>query len=84
MIDLVQKPHTSITAWIDLLTTEKYDEDDYEGITELVESVNIQTSTGPTEASRAVRKKVRGPQIRIGGLHFECTRDLSIQRELWS
>ena len=41
-----------------MLTTDKYDEDDYEGITELVESVNIQTSTGPTEASRAVRKKV--------------------------
>lgn len=39
-----------------MLCTAKYEEDDFEGIPELVESINLQ-ATGPTEASRAVRKK---------------------------
>lgn len=34
-----------MSAWIDTLCLSKYDEDDYEGIPELVESINLQ-STG--------------------------------------
>lgn len=52
-----EKPHSAVTSLIDILTLPKYDEDDLEGITELVEVINLQT-TGPTEASRAIRKKV--------------------------
>ncbi|SCV70614.1 BQ2448_3376 [Microbotryum intermedium] len=53
-----EKPHSSISALIDILTLDKYDEDDYEGITELVEVTNLQ-ATGPAEASRAIRKKFK-------------------------
>ncbi|KDE03129.1 hypothetical protein MVLG_06366 [Microbotryum lychnidis-dioicae p1A1 Lamole] len=53
-----EKPHSSISALIDILTLDKYDEDDYEGITELVEVTNLQ-ATGPAEASRAIRKKLK-------------------------
>lgn len=52
-----EKPRSSITALLDILTLERYEEDDYEGITELVEAINVQ-QTGPSEASRAIRKKV--------------------------
>ncbi|SGZ31587.1 BQ5605_C045g12209 [Microbotryum silenes-dioicae] len=53
-----EKPHSSISALIDILTLDKYDEDDYEGIPELVEVTNLQ-ATGPAEASRAIRKKLK-------------------------
>ncbi|KAK4704651.1 LAS seventeen-binding protein 5, partial [Phenoliferia sp. Uapishka_3] len=70
-----EKPHSAVSAWIDTLCLPKYDiwyqveynsdesccrydEEDYEGIPELVESINLQ-STGPTEASRAIRKKLK-------------------------
>ncbi|SCZ97800.1 BZ3500_MvSof-1268-A1-R1_Chr7-3g09597 [Microbotryum saponariae] len=53
-----EKPHSSISALIDILTLDRYDEDDYEGITELVEVTNLQ-ATGPAEASRAIRKKLK-------------------------
>lgn len=53
-----EKPSTAVTGWIDTLCAQKYSEDDYEGIPELVESINLQ-STGPTEASRALRKKLK-------------------------
>ena len=36
----------------------KYEEDDLEGITELVEVINLQV-TGPAEASRCIRKKLK-------------------------
>ncbi|KDN43443.1 hypothetical protein RSAG8_06032, partial [Rhizoctonia solani AG-8 WAC10335] len=52
------KPHSSITDWIEILSREQYKEDDYDGIPELVESVNLQ-SGGATEASRAIRKKLK-------------------------
>ncbi|GAA6037811.1 hypothetical protein JCM8097_005050 [Rhodosporidiobolus ruineniae] len=54
-----EKPRSSVSALIDILCTSKYEEDDYDGITELVESINLQPTTGPTEASRAVRKKLK-------------------------
>ncbi|GAA6004935.1 hypothetical protein JCM10207_008456 [Rhodosporidiobolus poonsookiae] len=56
---LGEKPRSSISALIDILCLPKYDEDDYEGIAELVESINLQPTTGPAEASRAIRKKLK-------------------------
>lgn len=43
---------------MDILTESGYADDTYEGIPDLVESINIQ-STGPAEASRAIRKKLK-------------------------
>ena len=42
------KPHTSITDWVEVLTSDRYDELSLDGIPELVESVNIQGSSGTT------------------------------------
>lgn len=52
-----RKPYTAVTVQIDRLTGEQYDEDDIGGIPDLVEVVRIQGS-GPTEAARAIRKKL--------------------------
>ncbi|KAH9858061.1 hypothetical protein C2E23DRAFT_802525 [Lenzites betulinus] len=52
------KPHSSITEWVEILTSSTYEEEAFDGIPELVESINIQ-ATGPAEASRAVRKKLK-------------------------
>ncbi|EIW64195.1 uncharacterized protein TRAVEDRAFT_55185 [Trametes versicolor FP-101664 SS1] len=52
------KPHSSITEWVEILTSSSYEEEAYDGIPELVDSINIQ-ATGPAEASRAVRKKLK-------------------------
>lgn len=49
--------------WIDRLSSNTYGEDDLEGIPELVEAINIQ-STGPSEASRQLRKK-----LKYGSIH---------------
>lgn len=38
--------HTAVTGWIDTLCSPRYLEDDLEGITELVESINLQQATG--------------------------------------
>lgn len=54
---LQKKPYTAVTVQIDRLTSEQYEEDDWTGIFELVEVVRIQAS-GPTEAARALRKKL--------------------------
>lgn len=51
------KPYTAITVQIDRLTNEHYDADDMSGIPDLIEVIRIQTG-GPTEAARAVRKKL--------------------------
>ncbi|CBQ72069.1 conserved hypothetical protein [Sporisorium reilianum SRZ2] len=53
-----RKPFTAVTDWIDRLCTQRYAEEEYDGIPELVEAINLQ-STGPTEASRALRKKLK-------------------------
>lgn len=40
------KPHTSVTDWIEVLSSDRYDELSLDGIPELVESVNIQGASG--------------------------------------
>ncbi|KAI0778319.1 hypothetical protein BD413DRAFT_704774 [Trametes elegans] len=52
------KPHSSITEWVEILTSSSYEDEAYDGIPELVESINIQ-ATGAAEASRAIRKKIK-------------------------
>ncbi|GAA5827502.1 hypothetical protein JCM10212_001807, partial [Sporobolomyces blumeae] len=41
-LGLNEKPRSSVSALIDILCLDKYDEDSYEGITEIVESINLQ------------------------------------------
>ncbi|KAF2171362.1 hypothetical protein M409DRAFT_63677 [Zasmidium cellare ATCC 36951] len=53
-----RKPYTAITVQIDRLTSEQYEEDDIGGIIDLVDVIRIQDS-GPTEAARALRKKLK-------------------------
>ncbi|KKZ68635.1 hypothetical protein EMCG_05792 [[Emmonsia] crescens] len=53
-----QKPYSAITLQIDRLTSEEYDIDDSSGIVDLIEVVRLQ-ETGPSEASRALRKKLK-------------------------
>lgn len=53
-----EKPHSSITDWVEILTSTNYDDEAFDGIPELVDSINIQ-ATGPAEASRAIRKKLK-------------------------
>jgi hypothetical protein len=57
------KPFTSVSVYIDRLSSQAYKEDDLDGIPELVEAINIQ-STGPAEASRQLRKK-----LKYGSIH---------------
>ncbi len=45
------KPHTSITDWVEVLSSDRYDELSLDGIPELVESVNIQGMSGTTVSS---------------------------------
>ncbi|KAG0704403.1 hypothetical protein DFH29DRAFT_997701 [Suillus ampliporus] len=52
------KPHSSITDWVDILTSPSYSDEAYDGIPELVESIVLQP-TGTPEASRAIRKKLK-------------------------
>ncbi|OAX84161.1 hypothetical protein ACJ72_01465 [Emergomyces africanus] len=54
----IQKPYSAITLHIDRLTSEEYDIDDSSGIVDLIEVVRLQ-ETGPSEASRALRKKLK-------------------------
>jgi hypothetical protein len=53
-----KKPYSSVTVTIENLTSERYEEDDVGGIPDLVEVVGLQ-ATGPTEAARAIRKKLK-------------------------
>ncbi|KAJ5323122.1 VHS subgroup [Penicillium brevicompactum] len=57
------KPYSAVTVQIEVLTSEQYEVEDSSGIVDLVEVVRIQAS-GPTEASRALRKK-----LKYGNLH---------------
>lgn len=52
-----RKPYSAVTVQIDRLTSEQYEEDDMGGIIDLVDVIRIQDS-GPTEAARAIRKKL--------------------------
>ncbi|KAJ3750662.1 hypothetical protein DFH05DRAFT_1386972 [Lentinula detonsa] len=54
-----EKPHSSITNWVDILTANHIEEEAYDGIPELVDSINLQGLTGTGEASRALRKKLK-------------------------
>ena len=42
------KPHSSVTDWIEVLSSDRYDELSLDGLPELVESVNIQGAQGTT------------------------------------
>ncbi|KAG9254659.1 uncharacterized protein F5Z01DRAFT_86106 [Emericellopsis atlantica] len=53
-----KKPYSAVTVTIENLTAESYDEEDFSGIPELVEVIKLQ-STGPSEAARAIRKKLK-------------------------
>ncbi|CAZ82359.1 unnamed protein product [Tuber melanosporum] len=53
-----RKPFSAVTVHIERLTTEDYDENDVSGIPELIEAIKLQDS-GPSEASRAIRKKLK-------------------------
>ncbi|KAL2797978.1 hypothetical protein BJX62DRAFT_210954 [Aspergillus germanicus] len=57
------KPYSAVTVQIEVLTSETYEVDDWSGIVDLIEAIRIQAS-GPTEASRALRKK-----LKYGNLH---------------
>jgi len=52
-----KKPYSAITVQIERLTSEQYEPDDMGGIVDLIEVVRLQNS-GPTEAARAIRKKL--------------------------
>ncbi|OWZ72599.1 hypothetical protein AYX14_01923 [Cryptococcus neoformans] len=70
------KPHSSITDWIEVLSSDRYEELSLDGISELVDSVNILGPQGTTEASRAIRKK-----LKYGNVHRQI-RALVILRAL--
>ncbi|KAG5925460.1 hypothetical protein E4U42_004270 [Claviceps africana] len=53
-----KKPYSAITVTIENLTGECYAHDDLSGLPDLVEVIKIQ-ATGPTEAARAIRKKLK-------------------------
>ncbi|EEH43631.2 uncharacterized protein PADG_08451 [Paracoccidioides brasiliensis Pb18] len=53
-----KKPYSAITVQIDRLTSEQYEVDDSSGIVDLIEVIRLQAS-GPSEASRALRKKLK-------------------------
>ncbi|KAK3381302.1 hypothetical protein B0H63DRAFT_524031 [Podospora didyma] len=58
-----KKPYTAVTVTVERLTSEAIPENDLSGIPDLVEVVNLQDS-GPVEAARAIRKK-----LKYGNLH---------------
>ncbi|KAI5300209.1 Translation machinery-associated protein 22, partial [Ascosphaera pollenicola] len=53
-----RKPYSAVTVQIENLTSEAYEVDDSTGIIDLIEAIRIQSS-GPTEAARALRKKLK-------------------------
>ncbi|KAI1181870.1 hypothetical protein F5B17DRAFT_423141 [Nemania serpens] len=53
-----KKPYSAVTVTIERLTSETFDEEDLSGIPDLVEVIKLQAS-GPAEAARALRKKLK-------------------------
>lgn len=53
-----KKPYSAVTVSVEQLTSERYEEDDLSGIPDLVEAIKLQ-ATGPAEAARALRKKLK-------------------------
>lgn len=58
-----KKPYSAVTVTVERLTSESYEEDDLSGIPDLVEIIKLQP-TGPAEAARAIRKK-----LKYGSIH---------------
>lgn len=58
VVPLQKKPYSAVTVAIEDLTSEHYEEDDFSGIPDLVEAIKLQ-ATGPAEAARAIRKKLK-------------------------
>ncbi|KAF2837463.1 hypothetical protein M501DRAFT_995391 [Patellaria atrata CBS 101060] len=58
MFGASKRPYSAITVQIDRLTSEQYEENDLGGLVDLIEVIRIQES-GPTEAARAIRKKLK-------------------------
>ncbi|KAF2136344.1 uncharacterized protein K452DRAFT_280119 [Aplosporella prunicola CBS 121167] len=63
MFSSSRKPYSAVTVQIDRLTSEQYEENDLGGIVDLIEVIRIQDS-GPQEAARAIRKK-----LKYGNIH---------------
>ncbi|KAK9472974.1 uncharacterized protein V1510DRAFT_415689 [Dipodascopsis tothii] len=55
---LTDHPYTAITVSINNLVTEDFAEDELTGLVDLIETIRLSPS-GPTEAARAVRKKLK-------------------------
>ncbi|KAI2468361.1 hypothetical protein F4781DRAFT_398551 [Annulohypoxylon bovei var. microspora] len=53
-----KKPYSAVTVTVERLTSEQFEEDDLSGIPDLVEVIKLQAS-GPAEAARALRKKLK-------------------------
>ncbi|TGO54379.1 hypothetical protein BCON_0108g00250 [Botryotinia convoluta] len=53
-----KKPYSAVTVAIERLTSEENEEDAYGGIPDLVDVIKLQ-ATGPREATRALRKKLK-------------------------
>ncbi|TVY68942.1 Protein lsb5 [Lachnellula suecica] len=53
-----KKPYSAVTVAVENLTSEHFEDDDFSGIPDLVESIKLQ-ATGPAEAARAIRKKLK-------------------------
>lgn len=53
-----KKPYSAVTVTVERLTSEQFEEDDLSGIPDLVEVIKLQSS-GPAEAARAIRKKLK-------------------------
>jgi hypothetical protein len=53
-----KKPYSAVTVAVEQLTSEQFEEDDLSGIPDLVEAIKLQ-ATGPAEAARAIRKKLK-------------------------
>ena len=53
-----KKPYSAVTVAVEQLTSERFEEDDLSGIPDLVEAIKLQ-ATGPAEAARALRKKLK-------------------------
>jgi hypothetical protein len=61
------KPHSSITDWVEVLSSDRYEELSLDGIPELVESINIQGAQG-TQV-----RPIRGPKLVSNTTEVEWT-----------
>jgi hypothetical protein len=53
-----KKPYSAVTVAVERLTSEQFEDDDLSGIPDIVEAIKLQ-ATGPAEAARAIRKKLK-------------------------